>query len=338
MQGSTPFSLARIVAAILSLVCLVTGSASAQTNTTFQIAGTVTVPADGCDQAIVILCDLKSGEPLSRETMQPFTAVMPSDSGKMMEWLFTSPDAVGRFQFTNIPSGDYIVAAQAWKSETQPTNLMNFRAETIHLLGRREVHLPSEEAANLRLTPPGTNTVQFDQQFGNDDGLLMLSTRPQFADPILAWFGWGTNFISHIIGFNWMPRGKTTVHGMPDQVYASIFMNDNSPGFGSVKLQAGGTNAVRMPIVAGWSDGYKTPPTNLVWLVELLQTNAFNVSQLLKLPPRDRSQNFVEQQRERWHALQPIWENEITLPTGQKSRVADLVTADGYARLNRKRE
>jgi hypothetical protein len=334
MQGSAQPSFARIVTAILLLASLTSFVARAQTNPTFQIEGTITVPMDGCNQSIVVLCDLASGEPLCRETMQPFTAVMPSDSGKIMEWLFTPADASGRFQFTNVPSGDYIVVAQAWKGETQLTDLMKFRAETVHLLGREEVTVPSEHATRLQLTPPGTNTIRFDQQFGNDGGFLMLSTRPQLGDPILAWFGWGTNFISHIIGFNWMPRGKTTVHGAPDQLYASIFANDNSPGFGSMKLQAGGTNIARMPIVAGWSDGYKTPPTNLVWLVDLLQTNKLSIDQLLKLPRPDRSQNFVERQRERWRMLKPILENEVTLPDGQKTRVVDLITADGYARLN----
>jgi hypothetical protein len=336
MQGSAHPSFARIVTAILLLASLTCFLARAQTNATFQIEGAITMPDDGCNQSIVVLCDLASGEPLGRDTMQPFTAVMPSDSGKIMEWVFTSADASGRFQFTNIPAGDYIVVAQAWKSETQPTNLLHFRSETVHLLGREEVHLPSTKAQNLKLTSPGTNDIRFDQQVGNDGGFLILSTRPQLGDPILAWFGWGTNFISHIIGFNWMLHGKTTLHGTPDQVYASIFVNDNSPGFGSMKVQVGETNIARMPIVAGWSDGYKTPPTNLVWLMELIQTNKLSIDQLLKLPRPDRSRDFIEQQRERWRMLKPIWENEVTLPNGQKTRVVDLITADGYARLNAK--
>jgi hypothetical protein len=323
-----------MVAALLFFTGLICFTVKAETSVTFQIEGTVTRPADGCNQTVVVLCDLSSGEPLCRETMEPFTAVMgKADSNVALDWLFTSTDASGRFQFTNIPPGNYVVVAQAWKGEMQPTNLLKYRSETIHLLGREEVHLSSKGARSVKLSPLGTNRIEFDQEFGNDGGLLMLSTRPQFGEPILGPFGWGTNFLSHIIGFNCMPHGKTTIHGLPDEVYASIFVNDNSPGFGSMKLLVGETNIARMPIVAGWSDGYKVPPTNLVWLVELLETNKFEIDKLLGLPPVNRSENFTEQQRERWRFLRPMWENEITLPTGQKTRVVDLVVAEGYARL-----
>lgn len=307
---------------------------SAQTNFIYQIAGTITRPDDGCTQALVVLCDRASGEPLCPKTLQPFTLVMTSDS-VALDWVQTVPDASGYFQFTNLPAGDYIVVAQAWNSPAQPANILKFHCETVHLLGRAEVTLPSAAARQVRLTPPGTNSIRFDQKFGNSDGLLMLGTRPQRGDPVLAWLGWGTNFISHLIGCNLMPDGRTAVHGLPEEAYASIFMNDNSPGFGSMRLHFGETNAVNMPIVAGWSDGYKTPPANLVWLVELLQTNRFNIDAVLGItnkPPA--GQNFLDKERDKVRLILPIWEKEIILPTGQKTRVVDLLTALGYARLN----
>jgi len=51
-------------------------------------------------------------------------------------------------------------------------------------------------------------------------------------------------------------------------------------------------------------------------------------------PPADQS--FIERERDHARRLLPIWEKEIVLPTGQKARVADLLTALGYARLNAK--
>jgi len=93
-----------------------------------------------------------------------------------------------------------------------------------------------------------------------------------------------------------------------------------------------------MPIVAGWSDGYKLPPANLASLVEVLKTNKVNVEMLLGLPKLKNSQTFLDLQRERWHILRPIWEKEVALPNGQKATVRDLVVANGYAQLNGKRE
>ena len=323
-------------------------NSQAQTPAAFQIEGDIARPTDGCNQALVVLCDRASGEPLCRQTLKPFTLAMAAtNSDDAMNWVQVIPDAAGHFQFTNLPAGNYIVVAQAWNSPLPWTNLMNSssefefaargpRAETLHLLGREEVTVPSDRARRLKLTSPGTNSIRF--AYSGDGEYVLLGTQPQRGDPVLGWLGWGTNFVSHLIGFGVIPRGDgLLVHGLPAETYASIFANDDSPGFGSIRLQFGGTNAVKIPVVAGWSDGYKTPPTNLVWLVELLETNKFKIDELLGIttrpPPR---QTFVEQEQAMARLVLPIWEKEITLPTGQKTRVADLLTAVGYARLSGK--
>jgi len=339
MRGRLSSLFARIAIAIAFVASPFCISAFGQTQSRFSIEGTVEKPKDGCNEALVVLCDLSSGEPISKSSMEPLTSFLgKTNSEAALDFVFAPADDSGHFSFTNVPQGSYVLVAQAWKSDSPPTNVLKLNGETIHLLGRKEVQVPSKEASNVHLAVHSTNSIQFEQQFGNDGALLILSTRPQFGDPILAWFGWGTNFLSHIIGFNVMPHGKTTIHGMPDEVYASIFMNDDSPGFGSMKLPLGRTNRVQMPIVAGWSDGYKLPPANLASLVEVLKTNKVNVEMLLGLPKLKNSQTFLDLQRERWHILRPIWEKEVALPNGQKATVRDLVVANGYAQLNGKRE
>ena len=338
-----------LVRTFLALAFVVCGmQAQTQTPTVFQIAGTIARPADGCNQVLVVLCDQASGEPLCRKNLQPITSVIDTTNrDDALAWFQVIPDVAGHFQFTNLPAGNYIVVAQAWNSPLPWTNLINKsrefqiaaedpRAETIHLLGREEVTLPSGRARQLKLTPPGTNSIRFAYQ--HDGEFLLLGTQPQRGDPVLQWLGWGTNFISHLIGFGQLPRGNgLLVHGLPAETYASIFVNDDSPGFGSIRLNFGGTNAVKMPVVASWSDGYKIPPTNLVWLVELLQTNKFNFGALLGIKTRPRpQQTFSEHEQEIARLLLPIWDKEITLPTGQKTRVADLLTARGYAWLSGK--
>jgi hypothetical protein len=339
----------RAAGKFLALAISVCGIPSpAQTNTPFQIEGDIARPTDGCNQALVVLCDRASGEPLCRRTLQPFTSVMAKTNGDdALAWLQVIPDAAGHFQFTNLPAGNYIVVAEAWKSPLSRTNLTDNsrefqltardpRAETLHLLGRAEVTLPSNRPRRLKLTSPGTNSIRFAYQ--HDGEYLMLGTQPQRGDPVLGWLGWGTNFVSHLIGFGEIPRGDgLLVHGLPAETYASIFANDDSPGFGSMRLQFGGTNAVKIPVVAGWSDGCKIPPTNLVWLVELLQTNNFKIDELLGINARPPArQTFFEREHDRARLVLPIWDTEIILPTGQKTRVADLLTALGYARLSGK--
>lgn len=340
--------LSRNIGALLLAALLGATTTLAQTTSSFQIAGHITRPDDGCNQALVVLCDASSGEPLCRQSLQPFTlALSTTNSHFAMDWLQTIPDAAGNFQFTNIPAGNYIVVAQAWKSPLMRTNLMDQssefqfaardpRTDTLHLLGRAEVTLPSERASQLQLAAPGTNSIRIAYQ--HDGETLLLGTHPQHGDAVLGWLGWGTNFISHLIGMSEIPRGDgLLVHGLPKETYASIFANDNSPGFGSMRLRFDGTNAVTIPVVAGWSDGYKKPPTNLVWLVELLQTNQFKIDELLGLTAQPRRfDNFIEREREKIRLVLPIWEKEITLPTGQKTRVKDLLTALGYARLSGK--
>jgi len=335
------------VNAILALMFLLCGMPlPAQTNSSFQITGTVTRPDDGCNQALVVLCDAASGEPLCRQTLQPFTLAMGSTNENVaMDWIQVIPDASGWFQFTSLPAGNYIVVAQAWNSPLPRTNLVDQsrefqiaardpRTDTLHLLGRAEVTLPSDRAGHFKLAAPGTNSIRFAYQ--HDGEMLMLGTQRQRGDAVLGWLGWGTNFISHLVGMGEIPRGDgLLVHALPDETYASIFANDDSPGFGSVRLRFGGTNAVKIPVVAGWSDGYKIPPANLVWLVELLQTNKFKINELLGIEGKPPArQHFVEREQDMARLVQPIWEKEVTLPTGQKTTVADLLTALGYARLN----
>ena len=332
---------------LLLAILVVTLPSLAQGSACFQITGSVTRPDDGCNQTLVVLCDGRSGEPLCRQTMQPFTAVMDTTNDHFaMDWLQAIPDAAGHFEFTNVPAGEYLVVAQAWNSPLPRTNLIHhsrefqiaardFRVETLHLLGRAEITVPSAATGQVKLTSPGTNELRIAYQ--HDGEFLMLGTQPQRGDPVLLWLGWGTNFIRHLLGFGDIPRGGLMVHGLPAAAYASIFANDDSPGCGTTRLAFGDTNAVRIPVVAGWSDGYQTPPTNLVWLVEWVQTNRFRMDELLGISSRPKTRgSYFERQREEARLVLPLWEKEIVLPTGQKIRGADLLTALGYARLSGK--
>ena len=120
-------SLRRTTGTLLVLAVTACGTHSpAQANARFQIEGDIARPADGCNQALVVLCDRASGEPLCRQTLQPFTSVLAKTNGDdAMDWLQVIPDTAGHFQFTNLPAGNYLVVAQAWNSPLPRTNLIN---------------------------------------------------------------------------------------------------------------------------------------------------------------------------------------------------------------------
>ena len=67
--------------------------------------------------------------------------------------------------------------------------------------------------ALVALAPAGSGIVQFDQDVGNSDTFMFLSTSPPEFDPILGPQAMGTSFFQHLIGVNRMPLGKTTVIG-----------------------------------------------------------------------------------------------------------------------------
>ncbi len=295
-----------------------------------RVAGTVVRPDDGCSQALVVLCDGQTGVPLNPETLLPFT----DETNRDFKVWQTVPDADGKFCFTNVPPGRYLVAAQAWKRDLPATNLFDLNGETLHLLGRAETVVPSTAATELRLAAPGDGGLRCAQEFPNDDCYLLLGTQPTMGDAILGFPGWGTNFTRHLVGFNRMTHGRTTVHGLAGkEVNAAIFCNDNSPGFGAAALAVGAEEPVRMPIVAGWSDAQHDPPPELAGLVELFEQKKITLQQAIGYDPRRERSDAGNIWRRMAARLRPILENEVVLPDGRKARVADLVAADAYARL-----
>ena len=152
--------------------------------------------------------------------------------------------------------------------------------------------------AIVALTPPGGGIVQFDQNVGNNETFMFLSTSPPEFDPILGLNSMGTSFFQHLIGVNRMPLGKTTVIGVPDKpLYAFFFAADNSPGFATVEVPVSDAGLVRIPpepFVAGWSDGRKTPPPNIAKLMEFMDAHSLTPDQLLRQFSELSNANFVD--------------------------------------------
>jgi hypothetical protein len=313
-----------LVFILLAQFCWLSGAA--QTGSGNSIAGQV--GAAGIEGATVFLCDAKSGLPLDEKTHQQMTR---TNSG---EFLRASSDAAGRFCFTNIPPGSYRLVAQSFRGAEPAEKRRRYvstipPAENVELHGVAEnVEVPSASATNVLIQPLGKGVITFDQNFPNDGGYLLLSTRPVSGDAILGFLGWNKDFVSHLVGVGCVPRGQTLrVSGLPERdIQSVIFVNDNSPGFGATFYGTLPETPQRMPIVAGWSDGQHEPPPRIRHIMNVLGTNNITADTFLQLQkPRGSLQELAQ-------ALGPL-DRVVVLPNGDKATVADVFACIGYKRL-----
>jgi carboxyl-terminal processing protease len=169
--------------------------------------------------------------------------------------------------------------------------------------------------------------------------MLVISTEPLRADPILGFVGWGGPFMQNMLGGNRMPKGKTTVYGLPEgKVHVGLFANDNVPGFGTAEatIQPGKTTELYVPLVAGWSDGHHDPPKRLAPLVEELESLIFeedlSISGVLETHGiRLQPKGLLQSQQQIAQHL----EKEIKLPNGRKTTFADFMAAVRYLELQK---
>lgn len=287
--------------------------------------------------ALVIVQQGESGIP----------GMFPSDNGpttgSMLAAKSDLTDADGRFEF-ELPPGNYHVLAQRWPNPEKPwTTTILFDDAThygrqVEVLGTaKNVAVPSPEASNLELTPPGTGSAKVTFETGNDDALLVISKAPLAVDPVFRFAGWPGDFLTSAVAFNRPVLGQSEFTGLPSgKLYAGVFGNDNNPGYGMAELVVpdGGTTSVEIEWVAGWSNARKTPPAHLMPLY-----NKFKENDWLKQKPA-----FIEDLRAIGQAernplkmqelLLAARDKTITLPDGSTATLLDIATVFAYLRLN----
>lgn len=308
-------------------------AAEPATNSHHTIQGIVMEFRSGTADVPVCLCDAATGMPLRRDTYKPATSI---EMG-LAEWAVQVTDQKGQFHFENVPDGTYRLVAQKWLGPYK--GLLELHGTIVQLMGYADdvvVPRPSDrQEAIVTLSPPGQGIIQFDQDQGNNETFLFLSTVPPECDPILGMHAMGASFQRHVIGINRMPYGKTTVIGVPDQpLYAFLFAADNSPGFASVKVPAAAGRLVRVPsepFIAGWSNGRKTPPADLAELQRFLDEHSLSVGKLLDIPPLSNA--TFEAHQTRMRELLGKLSDTIGLPEGKSARIGDLLAVEAYQRL-----
>lgn len=291
-------------------------------------------------RATVLICDAATGLPLDRHSWQPIDTSHAGVEQSVPQIASARTGEAGGFAFEDLPEGEYRVVAQRWIGQVpDDADLWDVRTREIELLGSARAVVDAEEGANVMLRPIGEALLHIDCRAGNNETLLMVSTQPAIADPVLGFTGWFGPFLQNWIGYNRMPSGETTIRGLPEgTVHFAVFSADNNPGWGGgeVELEAGEEVWVEVPFVASWSNGVHTPPERLEPLLKAIQQDGqFTLEDLLKELDLDEPdpRDMVSMMR-RLTTLR-----SRTVMVGEHEVPAlDALAAAGYARMQARME
>ncbi|MBN2474932.1 MAG: hypothetical protein JXB62_10020 [Pirellulales bacterium] len=336
--------LAGVLATLAVFTATAVGAAAAEPADPIEPAGSITgkvLDADGKPVAdvMVMLCQQSTGVPFVQGAQHTLVEAF-LDRSPQRELAFSLSDDRGRFAFDKLPLGRYRLVAQSWRDAKPAKGLMEVHGELLELRGIAEnVEVAAGASPEVAIRPLGTGILRLDEDMPNDWTVLVLSTSPPRADPILGWVGWGGPLVANLLGAHRMPKGKTTVYGLPEgKVHFVLFANDDSPGFGAgeANVKSGKITDAYAPIVAGWSDGRHDPPPRLVPLFNqvksLAQEKDFSLPELLRKHGIELNwKGIMNSQAEISRHLS----TQIELPDGTKTTFGDLMAIVGYLELQR---
>jgi hypothetical protein len=291
--------------------------------------------------AVVVLCDQDGGVPVCRQTFRPFTEDFLT---KKKDWTKDVAYAVtgdqGGFSFEKVPDGEYRLVAQSWKGAEKFKGVFEVNGKEVELHGVAEhVKVSPETTLNVVIRPLGTGVLQINEDAPNNETLIVISTSPTRADPILGFTGWGGAFIQNMIGGNRMPEGKTTVFGLPEgTIYLAMFAADSVPGWteGQTHITPNTTTVIEyIPFVNSWSNSRHDPPEHLLPVFEEVKLLIYNKDKFIL----NLYQSFgiqISPSKEMWSIMEqigPHLEKEVELPSGSKTTFGDVMAAAQYVQL-----
>jgi len=293
--------------------------------------------------AVVVLCEQKNGVPVQRQTCRPVTEAFVAAKGDPLKDIAHAlTDSDGSFHLANVLRGEYRLVAQSWKNADKFKGIFEVNGKQIQLHGVADhVQVSAGISPNIAIHPLGSGVLQIDEDMPNDETLLVISTKPTEADPILGFAGWGGAFMRNMIGGNRMPNGKTTVYGLPEgRVFIAMFAADNVPGWteGQADIKPNTTTFMAyIPFVNSWSNSRHDPPEHLVPVFDEVKTlisqkgesllNILKESGIEIKPPQGP---FGLQQQ-----IAPHLRKEVELPSGRKTTFGDVMAAIQYVQLQR---
>lgn len=299
----------------------------------------------GIGGVYVFICEQDSGIPLSPKTRQPFTKQMGRSDE--LELLYAVTDDDGNFIFKDIPAGKYRLVSQSWKDVKAIKGALEVNGNEIQLHGIAEnIHAsPAASPYRIELRPLGTGILQVDADLPNDETLLVVSTSPTQADPILGFAGWSGPFMQHMIGGNRMPSGQTTIYGLPEgTLYLAMFAADNSPGFAEaqVAVRPNETTVLEdIQFVAGWSDARHDPPQELLAVFEEIKSLVLSKDEFLLNLFKEYGLMDSSPEKGPWAFMDGVSRNltkEVTLPSGRTATFGEIAAAWKYVELQQWQE
>jgi len=295
---------------------------------------------------VVILFEQSSGIPVCKETFRLFTeGFLTKERNRQEEISFVVTDGLGCFSFEKVPVGEYRLVAQSWKDAEEFKGVFEINGKEIQLHGIAEhIRVSSEISPDIVLRPLGTGVLRIDEDMPNDETLLVISTSPTRADPILGFAGWGGPFIRNMLGGNRMPEGKTTVYGLPEgKVYLAMFAADSVPGWteGQAQITPNTTTVIEyIPFVNSWSNSRHYPPEHLVPVFEeVKQLISQKDNFILNLYQNSGIQ--IDRSKGMWGFMEqigPHLEKDVELPSGSKATFGEVMAAAQYVQLERTME
>ena len=291
-------------------------------------------------RVIVVLCTDAGGIPVHNRTSRPITEAYATEKGESdKEIAYAVTDDEGRFSFGRVAQGEYRLVGQSWPDIESIKGLFEVNAKVIELHGIAEhIVVSPGSSQDVVIRPLGTGALEFDADMPNDETLMVISTKPTRADPILGFAGWSGQFMRNMIGGNRMPGGETTVYGLPEgKIYFAMFAADSVPGWtdGQVEIEPNAITVLdKIQFVNSWSNSRHHPPEELKPLVEELKLPASLPGDhpIMKLYAKlgRESEGGI---RRSTQAIIKYMDEQLELPSGRKVTFGQVMAAQSYIQL-----
>lgn len=334
---------------LILMICpslLVAQDNVAEAPESFTITGVVLDEQGDAVANSVVIPLSEFGIPLERERVQPLT--MQSIQRKFNDnedyVLHTTTDIEGKFNL-QLPLGKYRLVAQSWLDKREIKRVLDDNGSRLRVDGVAEVEFDNEMEASeiVEIRPLGQASAKVSSQEASD--MLLVSANPLAGDPALGFMALTGDFWPGLLAGTAMERKDILISGLPPgDVQFFSFVNDNNGGMGGTlaTLAEGQTTDVYVGVIAGWSNGHRTPPPALEDLTNYFLEDKDEATRLDQTV-RELQQKYMPEGEDR--SMETMMEasrkmvvhldDEYELMNGEKVTLGEAMAARNYARMKK---